>query len=205
MHFNSLNLNVTNVFDWRLLYFRGHPAVTCGYCSRIYSTRLNLEEHIKSRHAGLPLPPELSVSLFRSETRYQCKTCPKVFTDLADFNAHSQICIEEQRAVALGKTEPQNSKSLIDTSDISSIETDDENRDYRNAEAKLAQNPQLTILKQALTKKEESLKRNYEDSSTPDFKPRKIAKTGNYLTDSYIKRTVTFDTSGIYKTCIIII
>lgn len=78
----------------------------------------------------------------------------------------------------LEKTEPQSNKSLADTSDISSIDTDDENKDYRNAEAKLAKNPQLTILKQALTKGE-SLKRDYDDSSTPDCKPRKLAKTGN--------------------------
>lgn len=89
------------------------------------------------------------------------------------------MCMEEQRAVSLGKTEPQNNKSLVDTSDISSIDTDDENKDYRNAEAKLAKNPQLTILKQALTK-EETLKRDYDDSSTSDCKPRKLAKTGNY-------------------------
>lgn len=134
---------------------------------------------MKSRHAGLSAPPNMGVSFFRSETRYQCKTCPKVFSDQADFNAHSQICTEEQRIALLEKTEPQNNKSLADTSDISSIDTDDENKDYRNAEAKLAKNPQLTILKQALTKGE-SLKRDYDDSSTPDCKPRKLAKTGNY-------------------------
>lgn len=141
---------------------------------------MNLEEHIKSRHAGLPAPSELSTPFFRSETRYQCKTCPKVYTDLADFNAHSQICMEEQRAALLGRSESQNNKNLVDTSDISSIDTDDENKDYRNAEAKLAKNPQLTILKQALTKGE-SLKRDYDDNSTSDCKPRKLAKTGKYL------------------------
>ncbi|KMQ97192.1 zinc finger protein xfin [Lasius niger] len=155
---------------------RGHPAVTCAYCSRIYSTRYNLEEHIKSRHAGLPPPPELSVSLSRAETRYQCQTCPMVYKDLADFNAHRQIC-EEQRTDLLGQTDAQNNKSLVDVSDMSSIiDSDDENKDFRSAEAKLAKNPQLTILKQALTKGD-SLKRNYDDDgSTSSCKTRKMVK-----------------------------
>ncbi|XP_071574276.1 uncharacterized protein [Temnothorax nylanderi] len=156
---------------------RGHPAVTCAYCSRIYSTRYNLDEHIKSRHAGLPPPPELSVSLSRTETRYQCQTCPMVYTDLADFNAHRQICTQEQRTDLLGQTEAQNNKIFADTSDISSIYSDDENKDFRNAEAKLAKNPQLTILKQALTKGD-SLKRNFDDDgSTSSSKPKKIVKS----------------------------
>ncbi|KAG5317093.1 XFIN protein, partial [Acromyrmex heyeri] len=156
---------------------RGHPAVTCAYCSRIYSTRYNLDEHIKSRHAGLPPPPELSVPLTRTETRYQCQTCPMVFTDLADFNAHRQICIQEQRTDLLGQTEAQNNKIFADTSDVSSIDLDDENKDFKNAEAKLAKNPQLTILKQALTKGD-NLKRNFDDDgSTSSGKPKKIVKS----------------------------
>lgn len=160
-------------------YLRGHPAVTCAYCSRIYSTRYNLDEHIKSRHAGLPPPPELSVPLTRTETRYQCQTCPMVFTDLTDFNAHRQICIQEQRTDLSGQTEAQNNKIFADTSDVSSIDLDiDENKDFKNAEAKLAKNPQLTILKQALTKGD-NLKRNFDDdSSTSSGKPKKIVKSG---------------------------
>lgn len=164
--------------------FRGHPAVTCAYCSRIYSTRYNLDEHIKSRHAGLPPPPELSVSLSRAETRYQCQTCPMIYKDLADFNAHRQICIEEQRTDLLGQTDTQNNKNLIDMSDMSSIiDSDDENKDFRSAEAKLAKNPQLTILKQALTKGD-SLKRIYDDDgSTSSCKARKMVKIGKIFND----------------------
>ncbi|XP_011333328.2 zinc finger protein hangover isoform X2 [Ooceraea biroi] len=162
---------------------KGHPAVTCAYCSRIYSTRYNLNEHIKSRHAGLPPPPELPVSFSRAETRYQCQTCPMVYTDLAEFNAHRQLCFEEQRTDLLAQAEAQNNKGLDDTSDISSIDSDDENRDFKNAEAKLAKNPQLTILKQALTKGD-GLKRNYDDDGSLYGKSRKIIKTESGDTSS---------------------
>ncbi|KAK2588665.1 hypothetical protein KPH14_001566 [Odynerus spinipes] len=159
---------------------RGHPAVTCGYCSRIYSTRTNLEEHIKSRHAGLPAPSELPNPLFRSETKCYCKTCSKVFTSIADLNIHSRICIGEQQAELKVrpdiKSEPQNNKSLIDTSDISSIDTDDEHKGFKSAEAKLAKNPQLTILKQALTKGD-NLKRDLDDKTRANCSPQKVAKT----------------------------
>lgn len=165
-------------------YLRGHPAVTCAYCSRIYSTRYNLDEHIKSRHAGLPPPPELSVPFSRTEPRYQCQIahCSMVFTDVADFNAHRQICGEEQRTDLLGQVDAaQNNKNLVDTSDVTSIDSDDDNKEFRSAEAKLAKNPQLTILKQALTKGD-SLKRNYDDDgSITSSKPRKIVKTGKLL------------------------
>lgn len=101
-----------------------------------------------------------------------------VYTDLADFNAHRQQCIQEQRTDLLGQTEAQNNKIFADTSDISSVDSDDENKDFRNAEAKLAKNPQLTILKQALTKGD-SLKRNFDDDgSTSSSKPKKIIKSG---------------------------
>lgn len=101
-----------------------------------------------------------------------------VYTDLADFNAHRQICNQEQRTDLLGQTEAQNNKIFADTSDISSVDSDDENKDFRNAEAKLAKNPQLTILKQALTKGD-SLKRNFDDDgSTSSSKPKKIIKSG---------------------------
>ena len=44
-------------------------------------------------------------------------------------------------------------KHLADQmSDMSSPDSDYDHKDYRNAEAKLAKNPQLTILKQALIK-----------------------------------------------------
>lgn len=89
--------------------------------------------------------------------------------------------MEEQRTEFLAQAEAQNSKGLVDTSDISSIESDDENKDFRNAEAKLAKNPQLTILKQALTKGD-NLKRNYDDdNSASSSKLRKIIKTGKDL------------------------
>jgi len=101
-----------------------------------------------------------------------------VFTELADFNAHHQICIQEQRTDLLGQTETQNNKIFADTSDVSSIDLDDENKDFKNAEAKLAKNPQLTILKQALTKGD-NLKRNFDDDgSTSSGKPKKIVKSG---------------------------
>lgn len=95
---------------------------------------------------------------------------------MADFNVHNRICIEAQRTDLLIKTEPQNNRNIADTSDISGVDTDDESKDYRNAEAKLAKNPQLTILKQALTKGD-SLKRG-NDGSRSNCKPKKI-KTGN--------------------------
>ncbi|KYN04799.1 Zinc finger protein Xfin [Cyphomyrmex costatus] len=156
---------------------RGHPAVTCAYCSRIYSTRYNLDEHIKSRHAGLPPPSELSASGTRTETRYQCQTCPMVYTNLTNFNAHRQICLQEQRTDLLGQIEAQDNKIFADTSDVSSIDFYDETKDFKNAEAKLAKNPQLTILKQALTKGD-ILKRNFdEDDLTSSGKPTKIIKS----------------------------
>lgn len=161
---------------------RGHPAVTCAYCSRIYSTRYNLDEHIKSRHAGLP-NPELSISFSRANDNgnYQCQTCSMVFTDFAVFNAHRQICMEEQRTDLLDQTEAQTNKNLVDISDASSVDSDDENKDFKNAEAKLAKNPQLTILKHALTKGD-SLKRNHDDAGSASIcKLRKITKTGKRL------------------------
>jgi len=100
------------------------------------------------------------------------------YTDLAEFNVHRQLCIEGQHTNFLAQAEAQNNKGLVDTSDISSIDSDDENKDFRNAEAKLAKNPQLTILKQALTKRD-NLKRNYDDDGSSYSKSRKIIKTGN--------------------------
>ncbi|KAF7407294.1 hypothetical protein HZH66_001831 [Vespula vulgaris] len=158
---------------------RGHPAVTCGYCSRIYSTRTNLEEHIKSRHAGLPAPSELPNPLFRSETKCYCKMCSKKFTSIADLNIHSRICIGQRIELQVQqdiKSESHNSKSLIDTSDISSMDTDDEHKGFKNAEAKLAKNPQLTILKQALTKGS-GLKRDLDDKTRANCSPQKLVKT----------------------------
>lgn len=98
-----------------------------------------------------------------------------VYTDLADFNAHRQICIQERT----DQTEAQNNKIFADASDISSVDSDDENKDFKNAEAKLAKNPQLTILKQALTKGD-SLKREHfdDDGSTSSSRPKKIVKSG---------------------------
>ncbi|XP_024941886.1 zinc finger protein Xfin isoform X2 [Cephus cinctus] len=162
---------------------RGHPAVTCRYCSRIYSTRTNLEEHIKSRHAGLPPPPELPLPYIQPDNRFQCKTCPKMYTNVTDLNKHSRVCLGERRRELPNKISVQKSKSLIDTSDLSSMDSDDESKDYRDAEAKLAKNPQLTILKQALTKGD-SLKRDYEDKNRIGSKPMKVARTDSSETDA---------------------
>ncbi|KOC70194.1 Zinc finger protein Xfin [Habropoda laboriosa] len=145
---------------------RGHPAVTCGYCSRIYSTRTNLEEHIKSRHAGLPAPTEVAMNnIYRSENRCQCNVCGKICTDAMELNLHGRICAEGQRLDHPGKSESRDNK-IVDSSEASSIE------------AKLAKNPQLTILKQALTKGD-SLKRDFEDKFTTNCKPQKLPKTEN--------------------------
>ncbi|XP_012263363.2 zinc finger protein Xfin-like isoform X2 [Athalia rosae] len=154
---------------------RGHPAVTCRYCSRIYSTRTNLEEHIKSRHAGLPPPPELSLPYIQQDNKFQCKTCPKMYTNVTDLNKHSRVCAGDRKKELSKKISVHKSKSVIDTSDLSSVDSDDEGKDYRDAEAKLANNPQLTILKQALTKKE-SLKREHDEPRV-NQKPKKISRT----------------------------
>lgn len=157
--------------------------MTCGYCSRIYSTRINLEEHIKSRHAGLPPPPELPAPYVQTDTRYQCKTCPKMYTNVTDLNKHSRLCLGDRQINRGGAA--AKSKGFIDTSDLSSMDSDMDCRDYKNAEAKLAKNPQLTILKQALTKGD-TLKRDYEDKNkTSCGKPKKAARTGNNLSSSF--------------------
>ncbi|XP_026670873.1 uncharacterized protein LOC108626685 [Ceratina calcarata] len=148
---------------------RGHPAVTCGYCSRIYSTRTNLEEHIKSRHAGLPAPTEI-----QPDNRCQCNVCGKICTDIVELNNHGKIC-GGQRFDTPTKNETISDNKILDSSEASSIASDDDIKDYRNAEAKLAKNPQLTILKQALTKGE-SLKRDFEDKYM-NCKPNKYLKT----------------------------
>ncbi|KAF7988308.1 hypothetical protein HCN44_000881 [Aphidius gifuensis] len=142
---------------------RGHPAVTCRFCSRIYSTRINLEEHIKSRHTGLSAPPEPPGPYIQQDTRFQCKKCPKMYTNITDLNKHSRVCIVgggvgNERTKNKNKNNHNNKlpikgKCLMDASDdMSSNESDDYSREYRNAEAKLSKNPQLTILKQALTR-----------------------------------------------------
>ncbi|OAD58141.1 Zinc finger protein Xfin [Eufriesea mexicana] len=155
---------------------RGHPAVTCGYCSRIYSTRTNLEEHIKSRHAGLPAPTEVPLNnAYRPENRCQCNACGKICTDAMELNLHGRICTEGQRLDVPGKNEIRDNK-VMDSSEVSSTGSDDDGKDYRSAEAKLAKNPQLTILKQALTKGD-SLKRDFEDKFTTNCKPKKLPKT----------------------------
>ncbi|CAK9822286.1 Zinc finger protein Xfin [Anthophora retusa] len=157
---------------------RGHPAVTCGYCSRIYSTRTNLEEHIKSRHAGLPAPTEVLMNnIYRPENRCQCNACGKICTDAMELNLHGRICAEGQRLDNPVKSESRDNK-LVESSEASSIGSDDDGKDYRTAEAKLAKNPQLTILKQALTKGD-SLKRDFEDKFTTNCKPQKLPKTEN--------------------------
>ncbi|XP_076299492.1 uncharacterized protein LOC143218272 [Lasioglossum baleicum] len=157
---------------------RGHPAVTCGYCSRIYSTRTNLEEHIKSRHAGLPAPLEVPVNnTYRPENRCQCNVCGKICTDAVELNLHGRVCIGEQRSDILPKSENKDTK-IVDSCEGSSIGSDEDSKDYRTAEAKLAKNPQLTILKQALMKGD-SLKRDFEDKLTTNCKPKKLPKTEN--------------------------
>ncbi|KAG8038120.1 hypothetical protein G9C98_006445 [Cotesia typhae] len=139
---------------------RGHPAVTCQYCSRLYSTRGNLMDHIKSRHTGQPPPPKLGVYV-PSDNRFQCNTCPKMYTNITDLNKHKKVCtgIRESISLLLKKK----GKSLMDTSEASSFESDEDSKDYRTAEAKLSKNPQLTILKQALTRGAEGLKRDDRD------------------------------------------
>ncbi|KAK9297961.1 hypothetical protein QLX08_008492 [Tetragonisca angustula] len=154
---------------------RGHPAVTCGYCSRIYSTRTNLEEHIKSRHAGLPAPTEIPLNnAYQPENKYQCSACGKICIDAMELNLHGRICTEGRRLDLPEKNEIRDYK-IVDSSEASSIGSDDDGKDY-SAEAKLAKNPQLTILKQALTKGD-SLKRDFEDKFTSNCKPKKLPKT----------------------------
>ncbi|XP_011314232.1 zinc finger protein Xfin-like [Fopius arisanus] len=149
---------------------RGHPAVTCRYCSRIYSTRTNLEEHIKSRHTGLPPPPEMPVPYVQQDTRYQCKTCPKMYTNVTDLNKHSRVCLGDRQSESSRLPQPKG-RCLMDTSDMSSLESDEESKDYRNAEAKLSKNPQLTILKQALTRT--------DDKREEQISPYKSLKSKN--------------------------
>lgn len=165
--------------------YRGHPAVTCGHCSRIYSTRTNLEEHIKSRHAGQPPPPEIQVNYVQQDSRFQCKTCPKMYTNITDLNKHSRVCHASNNShsalncmnkmlfpsfnfclnlklMYLYFIIAKLRNALDPSSDLSSVDSDYENKDYRSAEAKLAKNPQLTILKQALIKGE-SIKKEYDE------------------------------------------
>lgn len=179
---NIIDLHFFNTIFFALT-FRGHPAVTCSYCSRIYSTRGNLEEHIRSRHAGLPLPPELPVSYVQPENKYQCKTCPKMYTNTTDLNKHSRICTGvHQKEMPNNLTVEKLKRSHIDTSDMSSNESTDESKEYKNAEAKLAKNPQLTILKQALTKGE-NLKRSYDEKYKISSKTKKQTLIENNETD----------------------
>lgn len=105
--------------------------MTCGYCSRIYSTRTNLEEHIKSRHAGLPAPTEVSLnSAYRPENRCQCNACGKICADAMELNLHGRICTEGQRLDVPGKNEIRDNK-VMDSSEVSSTGSDDDGKDYR--------------------------------------------------------------------------
>lgn len=105
--------------------------MTCGYCSRIYSTRTNLEEHIKSRHAGLPAPTEVPLNnAYRPENRCQCNACGKICTDAMELNLHGRICTEGQRLDLSGKNEISDNK-VVDSSEASSIGSDDDGKDYR--------------------------------------------------------------------------
>jgi hypothetical protein len=67
---------------------------------------------------------------------------------------------------------------LEQNSDLSSIDSDYENKDYKSAEAKLAKNPQLTILKQALIKGD-SVKKEYEERQKMLSKAKKQANMSN--------------------------
>ncbi|XP_066598006.1 zinc finger protein 729-like [Prorops nasuta] len=156
---------------------RGHPAVTCGYCSRIYSTRTNLEEHVKSRHAGLPALPDVPISFTRLDNKFQCKNCPKMYTNITDLNKHIRVCAAvDQQNESISKN-LQRSKEMPEMSDLSSMDSDGDNKDYKSAEAKLSKNPQLTILKQALTKGI-SIRHDLEEK-------RKITKAHNLAKTDY--------------------
>lgn len=110
--------------------------MTCGYCSRIYSTRTNLEEHIKSRHAGLPAPTEVPVnSSCRPESKCQCNACGKICADAMELNLHGRICVEEQKSDISVKTENRDSNKTVDTSEASSVASDDDSKDYRYTRA----------------------------------------------------------------------
>ena len=74
------------------------------------------------------------------------------------------------------------------TSDMSSVDSDYENKDYKSAEAKLAKNPQLTILKQALIKGD-SAKKEYEERQKMLSKQKKQANMthkGKYCNQGFI-------------------
>lgn len=158
---------------------RGHPAVTCRFCSRIYSTRTNLKDHIKSKHTGLSPPLESSGPYVQQD---QCKSCPKMYTNVTDLNKHSRGCLGERLKIKDIKKHfklPIKGRCLMDTSDVSSNESDDESREYRNAEAKLSKNPQLTILKQALTRTD-GLK---NDTKKSHIKDKKLIKNEDIDSD----------------------
>lgn len=90
-----------------------------------------MEEHIKSRHAGLPAPMEVPVnSAYRSENRCQCNACGKICTDAMELNLHGRICTEGQRLDLPGKNGSKNNK-IMDSSEASSIASDDDSKDYR--------------------------------------------------------------------------
>ena len=70
-------------------------------------------------------------------------------------------------------------KNALDpSSDLSSIDSDYENKDYKSAEAKLAKNPQLTILKQALIKGE-SVKKEYDERQKMLSKAKKQSNSSS--------------------------
>lgn len=161
------------ILYWFVL-IRGHPAVTCAHCGRIYSTKLNLEEHVRSRHDGMHQPEE--PTYVQVENKFQCKICPKMFNNVTDLNRHSRTCQNERRKEQPIASQKKDNRALMDDSGSECAETEDESK---SAEAKLAKNPQLTILKQALTKGSESLKRDLEMRNKAASKINR--KTGNIL------------------------
>lgn len=127
---------------------------------------------------------EVPVSYVQPENKYQCKTCPKMYTNTTDLNKHSRICTgSQQKELPKHDTATEKiKKTQLDTSDMSSNDSNNETKDYKNAEAKLAKNPQLTILKQALTKGD-ILKRSYDEKYKTSSKTKKQARTDTSETD----------------------
>lgn len=108
-----------------------------------------------------------------------------MYSSISDLNKHMKKCVGLPKKVEMGNNVHMQSiarvKATNDISDMSSIDSDYElNKDYKSAEMKLAKNPNLTILKQALIKGE-GAKKEYEERQKMLNKSRKSQKIGGEL------------------------